>query len=174
MPTPGTTAVLALLPDADPLLEMAAQVDARGVRPGVPAHATLLYPWLPAENLDLRELERLQAVLVRAAPSSGRVPLRLTEVERAGAFVGVPVPELRLLATAVRAAFPEQVPYDGQFGQDPPVHVTVSLNAADPTAADIERLVTSSLPITAEVSAVHVVALSPDGWQILAELPLTS
>lgn len=172
MPTPGTTAVLALLPDAEPLLELAALVDTQVVRPGAPAHATLLYPWLPAEKIGPRELERLRAVLVRATPDVGRIPLRLTEVEGDGAFVGVPVPELSALATAVRAAFPEQVPYGGRFGQDPPVHVTVSLDAADHIAADIARHVTGRLPITTEVSAVHVVALSPDGWQVLAELPL--
>lgn len=172
MPMPGTTAVLALLPDAEPLLELAAQVDARVVRPGVPAHATLLYPWLPAEKVDPRELERLRTVLERAAPDVGRIPLRLTVVERAGAFVGVPVPELRSLASTVREAYPEQVPYGGRFGQNPPVHVTVSLDAPDHTAADIAHRVTGRLPITTEVSAVHVVTLSLDGWQVLAELPL--
>ncbi|WP_037897615.1 2'-5' RNA ligase family protein [Streptomyces sp. NRRL S-920] len=173
MPPPGTTAVLALLPDAEPLLELAAQVDARVVRPGVPAHATLLYPWLPADRIGATELDRLRTVLVRAAPEAGRIPVRLAEAERSGAFVGVPVPELRALATAVRVAFPEQVPYGGRFGQDPPVHVTVSLDAAAHTAADITRRVTSRLPIRTEVSAVHVVTLTPDGWHPLAELPLT-
>ncbi|MEV6757081.1 2'-5' RNA ligase family protein [Streptomyces sp. NPDC051214] len=171
---PGTTAVLALLPEAEPLLELAAQVDERVVRPGVPAHATLLYPWLPAAKVGPSELERLQAILVRAAPDVGRIHLRLAEVERGGAFVGVPVPELRSLATAVREAYPGQAPYGGRFGQNPPVHVTVSLDATDRTAADIAHRVTGRLPISAEVSTVHVVALSPDGWQVLAELPLTA
>ncbi|MEU5959388.1 2'-5' RNA ligase family protein [Streptomyces sp. NPDC047525] len=174
MPAPGTTAVLVLLPDADPLLELTAQVDAQVVRPGVPAHATLLYPWLPAEQIDAKELERLRAVLVRSAPEGGRIPLRLAEVEQAGAFIGIPVPELRALATAVRTAFPEQVPYAGRFGQDPPVHVTVSLDATSDTAADIARRVTGRLPIRTAVSAVHVVALTPDGWQVLAQFPLTT
>ncbi|MGW7080406.1 2'-5' RNA ligase family protein [Streptomyces sp. NPDC054866] len=173
MPVHGTTAVLALLPDAEPLLELAAQVDARVVRPGVPAHATLLYPWLPAEAIGATELERLRTALVRATPEVGRISLRLAEVERAGTFVGVPAPELRSLATAVRTAFPEQVPYGGRFGQEPPVHVTVALDAAAHTAADIARRVTGRLPISTEVSAVHVVALTPDGWQALAEMPLT-
>ncbi|MGW7086824.1 2'-5' RNA ligase family protein [Streptomyces sp. NPDC054871] len=173
MPVHGTTAVLALLPDAEPLLELAAQVDARVVRPGVPAHATLLYPWLPAEAIGATELERLRTALVRATPEVGRISLRLAEVERAGTFVGVPAPELHSLATAVRTAFPEQVPYGGRFGQEPPVHVTVALDAAAHTAADIARRVTGRLPISTEVSAVHVVALTPDGWQALAEMPLT-
>lgn len=176
MPAPGTTAVLALLPDAEPLLELATQIDARAVRPGIPAHATLLYPWLPTDQIGDRELEQLQTALVRATPQDGRIPLRLTAVEQTGAFINVPVPDLHAIATAVRIAFPQQTPYAGRFGHNPPVHVTVSLDAtADTaTATDITHRVTSCLPIHTEVSAIHVVTLTPNGWQNLAELPLTT
>ncbi|GAA2294722.1 hypothetical protein OKJ48_32990 [Streptomyces kunmingensis] len=57
MPHLGTTAVLAVLPAAEPLLELAAAVDERVVRPGVPAHAALLYPWLPADRAGGAELD---------------------------------------------------------------------------------------------------------------------
>ncbi|CAM5228206.1 hypothetical protein GCM10010329_47230 [Streptomyces spiroverticillatus] len=167
MPTPGTTAVLALLPDADPLLELAAEVDPRAVRPGVPAHATLLYPWLPADRIGAADLDRL-----RVAAGTGRIPVLLKEVERAGGFVGVPVPELHARAAAVRAAFPEQVPYGGRFGLEPPVHVTVALDAEERAAAEIADRVTGRLPIRTEVTCVYVVALTDDGWRGLAELPL--
>ncbi|MCX5205443.1 2'-5' RNA ligase family protein [Streptomyces sp. NBC_00237] len=173
MPTPGTTAVLALLPEADPLLDLAAGVDARAVRPGVPAHAALLYPWLAAGRIGAAELDRLRNALVRGAAGADRIPVLLAEAERTGGFVGVPVPELHALATAVRTAFPEQVPYGGRFGQDPPVHVTVALDADADTAADIAHRVTGRLPIRTEVSTVHVVTLTPDGWRGLAKLPLT-
>ncbi|MEV1025731.1 2'-5' RNA ligase family protein [Streptomyces sp. NPDC050264] len=163
----GTTAVLAVLPDAEPLLELAAGVDARVVRPGVPAHAALLYPWLPADEVGEPELDRL-----RAALPAGRIPIRLDTVEQAGGFVNIPVPELRAAAGAVRAAFPAQVPYGGRFGQDPPVHVSVALDADPGTAADIARRAAARLPITTEISALYVVALTPTGWQLLADLPL--
>ncbi|MFF0740250.1 2'-5' RNA ligase family protein [Streptomyces sp. NPDC004111] len=171
---PGTTAVLVMLPDADPLLEIAGRLDARTVRPGVPAHAALLYPWLPADRIGAAELDRLRAALVEAAAGAGRIPLLLDEVELTGSFVGVPVPELHAAASSVRTAFPEQVPYGGRFGPDPRVHVTVAMDADARTAADIARRVTGRLPIRTEVSAVHVVALTPEGWQIVAELPLTA
>ncbi|MET9494177.1 2'-5' RNA ligase family protein [Streptomyces sp. NPDC006552] len=167
MPALGTTAVLALLPDARPLLELAAAKDGRVVRPGVPAHAALLYPWLPAGRVDGAELDRL-----RAALPAGRVPVRLDTVEQTGGFVGLPVPELRALATAVRSAYPERVPYGGRFGQDPPVHVTVALDAEPGTAVDIARSIGPRLPIRTEVTALHAVALTPGGWQSLAVLPL--
>ncbi|MET9279073.1 2'-5' RNA ligase family protein [Streptomyces anthocyanicus] len=164
----GTTAVLALLPDAEPLLRAAAAVDGSAVRPGLPAHATLLYPWLPADEVGKPELRRL-----RAALPVGPVPVRLATVERTGGFVGVPVPGLDQVADAVRTAFPAQVPYGGRFGPRPQVHVTVALDAAPQAAADIARRTAAALPIATAVNTLHVVTLARAGWRGLAELPLS-
>ncbi|WP_399894961.1 2'-5' RNA ligase family protein [Streptomyces sp. BBFR51] len=163
----GTTAVLAMMPDAGPLLRSAAEVDARAVRPGVPAHAALLYPWLAVDEVGEPELHRL-----RVALPVGRVHVRMSSVERSGGFVGVPVPELGAVAKAVRTAFPEHAPYGGRFGPNPPVHVTVALDAAPEPAADIARRTAAALPITTEIDSLHVVALTPTGWRHLTELPL--
>jgi hypothetical protein len=163
----GTTAVLALLPDAEPLLRLAAEVDRTVVRPGVPAHAALLYPWLAADEVGESELHRLRVSL-----PVGPVPVGLAAVERTGGFVGVPVPELGRVADAVRTAFPAQVPYGGRFGPRPPVHVTVALDAAPQAAADIARRTAAALPIVTAVNTLHVVGLTRTGWQGLAELPL--
>jgi hypothetical protein len=162
------TAVLALLPDAEPLLRLAAEVDEMAVRPGIPAHAALLYPWLLADQVEEAELHRL-----RAALPTGPVTVRLVTVERTGGFVGVPVPELSRMADAVRTAFPAQVPYGGRFGPRPPVHVTVALDAAPQAVGEIARRTAAALPITTEVNSVHVVGLTHTGWQGLAELPLS-
>ncbi|MET9746805.1 2'-5' RNA ligase family protein [Streptomyces ardesiacus] len=163
----GTTAVLALLPQAEPLLRLAAAVDESVVRPGVPAHAALLYPWLPADEVGEPELHRL-----RAALPPGPLPVTLAAPERTAGFVGVPVPGLDRVADAVRTAFPAQVPYGGRFGPRPPVHVTVALDAPPRAAAAICRRTAAELPITAVVDTVHVVGLTRTGWQGLAELPL--
>ncbi len=156
-----------MLPDAEPLLRSAAEADAQAVRPGVPAHAALLYPWLAVDEVGERELHRL-----RAALPAGRIPIRMAAVERTGGFVGVPVPELGPVAKAVRTAFPAQAPYGGRYGPNPPVHVTVALDASPEAAADIARRTAASLPITTEVNSLQVVALTPTGWRHLTELPL--
>ncbi|NEB80667.1 hypothetical protein G3I40_36480 [Streptomyces sp. SID14478] len=165
----GTTAVLALVPEAEPLLKVAADADPRVVRPGVPAHAALLYPWRHADQVDARGLERL-----RAALPDGPVRLRLSSVEQRDGFVAVAVPELQAAASALRAAYPGSVPYGGRFGQDPPVHLTVALGADADTAQAVADRAAALLPITAEVSALYVVALTDTGWRGLAELPLSA
>ncbi|MER5949012.1 2'-5' RNA ligase family protein [Streptomyces sp. NPDC001904] len=167
MPPLGTTAVLALVPQAQPLLTLAAEVDPRVVRPGVPAHAALLYPWLPVDQVDDRALERLRAVL-----PGRRIRLRLAEVERHDGFVAVAVPELGATATAVRSVYPDRPPYGGRFGPNPPVHLTVALDAEAPVAAAVADRARALLPIAAELTSLHVVALTPAGWRELTELPL--
>ncbi|MBO1330276.1 2'-5' RNA ligase family protein [Streptomyces sp. VRA16 Mangrove soil] len=169
MTEPGTTAVVAVVPAAEPLLRRASEVDARVVRPGVPAHATLLYPWLPADRVGAPELDRL-----RHALPGDPVRIRLAEVERQDGFVAVPVPELAATAHAVRRAFPDQPPYGGRFGPNPPVHLTVALNADPAVAAEVAREIAPRLPVTAEIATVHVVALGRSGWRVLAELPLAA
>ncbi|MEU6846597.1 2'-5' RNA ligase family protein [Streptomyces sp. NPDC046716] len=168
MPPWGTTAVLALVPQAQPLLDLAAAADPRVVRPGVPAHAALLYPWLPADQVDDRALERL-----RSALPAGRITARLAEVERRAGFVAVAVPELGAAATAVRSAFADQVPYGGRFGPNPPVHLTVALGAEASVAASVADRARALLPIVAELTALHVVALTATGWRELREFPLS-
>lgn len=165
----GTTAVLALVPEGDALLEVAAGVDPRAVRPGVPAHAALLYPWLPAAEVDEAELARLRGALEGAEP----VALRLAAVERSGDFLGVPLPELDPPAAAVRAAYPRQAPYGGRFGARPPVHLTVALGATPEAAAEIERRAGERLPLAARVTELYVVELAARGWRPMAVIPLT-
>ncbi|MFE1950513.1 2'-5' RNA ligase family protein [Streptomyces sp. NPDC059524] len=169
MPETGTTAVLALVREADVLLEVAASVDARVVRAGVPAHVALLYPWIPAARLGGGGLERLSGVLSPTGP----VTVDLTRTERADGFVGVPVPGLGPLATALRAAYPRQVPYGGRFGPDPRAHLTVALGAEPGVAEAIERRAARRLPITAQVARLHVVELTSAGWRPVAHIPLT-
>jgi 2'-5' RNA ligase superfamily len=168
MPEPGTTAVLAILPAADPLLTLAASIDPLAVRPGIPAHATLLYPWIPADRIDAGRLTRLRTAL---APFQ-RIPVTLSTVERSPGFVNIPVPELEPLAAAARSAFPDQIPYGGRFGPNPPVHLTIALDTAPDTAARITELITPRLPLTTTVDTVHAVTLTATGWHPAAEISL--
>lgn len=55
VPEPGTTAVVIGLPDATPLLDAAWRIDPALVRRGVPAHVSLLYPFVPESALTVQD-----------------------------------------------------------------------------------------------------------------------
>ena len=168
VPTAGTTAVLAMVPVADELLDLAAAVDQRSVRPGIPAHAALLYPWLPVSAVTPDVVTRLTELVA----GSGAVDLQLTSAAALGGFVGIEAAELTPLATKLRAEWPELLPYGGRFGASAPVHVTVAMGSAEGDAAEIAEQVRQRLPLVQPVSGVLVVGLDGDGWQVLATTPL--
>lgn len=169
MPEPGTTAVVVVLPDASLLLEAVWRIDPTLVRRGVPAHVSLLYPFVPVSALTDRD-ERGVRSLAASFPATD---LLLEEVVTAPGFVAVAVPGLQSLVDAFRAKWPGSRPYEGRFGARPAAHVTVAMGADDPTAAaHVRAAIGSLLPLRTRAVAVQLVVLTEEGWQPRLTVPL--
>ncbi|KOU13482.1 hypothetical protein ADK52_38570 [Streptomyces sp. WM6372] len=169
MPDPGTTAVVIVLPDAAPLLDAAWRIDPALVRRGMPAHVSLLYPFVPESELTGQD----EKVVRSLAASFPAVDLLLEELVTASGFVGVTVPELQPIVDAFRAHWPGLRPYNGRFGTRPAAHVTVAMGADDATvAADVRAVVGSLLPLRTHAAAVQLVVLTEEGWQSRFAAPL--
>ncbi|ARE73388.1 hypothetical protein B6R96_05125 [Streptomyces sp. Sge12] len=169
MPEPGTTAVVILLPDAAPLLDAARRIDPALVRHGVPAHVSLLYPFVPEPALTGRD-ERSVRTLAARFPAADLV---LEELVTASGFVGVTVAELQPIVDAFRARWPGLRPYGGRFGAEPAAHVTVAMGADDPAAsAHVRAAVGSLLPLRTRAAAVQLVVLTEEGWRPRLTAPL--
>ncbi|MFD3542616.1 2'-5' RNA ligase family protein [Streptomyces sp. NPDC058662] len=169
MPEPGTTAVVIVLPDAAPLLDSAWRIDPALVRPGVPAHVSLLYPFVPEPALTGEDEESVRSL----AASSPAADVLLKELVTASGFIGVAVPELQPLVDAFHARWPDVRPYSGRFGTRPVAHVTVAMGADDPaSAADVRAAIGSLLPLRTRAAAVQLVVLTKDGWRPRLTVPL--
>ncbi|WP_326949446.1 2'-5' RNA ligase family protein [Amycolatopsis sp. NBC_01307] len=167
MPRPGTTALVILLPAAEPVVAAARRTAPELVRPGLPAHVTALYPFLPASEVTDEVLDAVRALAAAAAPVS--VPL--TELVTAPGFSAIPVPALQAIADAVCARWPDVPPYGGRFGATPDAHLTVAMGGTD---ADLERVaaeVRPLLPLAARAEALHLVALDDEGWETRLTAP---
>lgn len=169
MPAVGNTAVLVMVPAADELLDLAAAIHPRCVRPGIPAHAALMYPWLPVSAVSSEVVTRLAELVGGAGPTAVQLN---SAAAQPGGFVGIEAAELAPLASILRAEWPDLVPYGGRFGASPPVHVTVAMGAAPDDAARIAEQVGKRLPLVQLVSELCVVGLDDDGWRVLATTPL--
>jgi hypothetical protein len=165
---PEKTALVSLLPEADRLLEVAVSVNPALVRSGIPAHATILYPFLPLDELSGRNTERLRDIAT-ALPATD---VLLTEVVTEPGFVAVGVPALQPAMESVCAAWPELLPYGGRFGPTPSVHVTIAMGASEPEAERIAAELDRQLPVRALTGAMQVVALTADGWRLCLSVPL--
>ncbi|MEU9031310.1 2'-5' RNA ligase family protein [Streptomyces sp. NPDC048383] len=161
MPPIGTTAVVIELPPAEVLLRAAASVRASLVRTGLPAHVTVMYPFVPVADLGddtEREFHRL-------AGSIPAADLLLRRLVTAPGFVAVGAGELDPAIAAFRDVWPDLRPYGGRFGESPSAHVTVALGCDGTEARRVGERVRELLPLPARAEAAHLVALTDRGWQ---------
>lgn len=172
MPKEGATALVVPLPEADPLLAAVAARFPDAVRP-LPAHVTLLYPFLPADALDDQVLADLDEVF------TDRPPLRVefAECRRADGFAALlpdPAEGLSALVGELRRRWPELLPYDGRFGADVDLHLTVALNTAEATAEAVAReIVPEFTPIRSELREAWLIALQGQ-WQLRRRFAFTA
>jgi len=129
---------------------------------GIPAHMTVLYPFLDYHLVNASVRNELGALLARHRAFD----VELRECQRfPGVLYLAPVPasQLRALTEAVVSRWPEAPPYNGQFADVVP-HLTVA-QSDDPEVLDmIENDISSRLPIIARVASVHLVAHRSGRW----------
>lgn len=134
---------------------------------GVPAHVTVMYPFLPARTID----GSVEAELARITASVRPFRFRLTEV---GRFPGVlylrPVPgePFADLVDLVTRRWPAYRPYGGRYPEFVP-HVTMAQDGA--AHGDTERL-TRMLPITCHATEVLLMTETARGWRPKRRFPL--
>lgn len=156
MPVAGQTGLVVPVPAADALLGLVESRHPGTVREGVPAHVSLLYPFVDAAELDERVTRALSELVADHEPMA----VEFAECYRWGGFVALrpdPIEGLIELTRKARDRWPDLVPYEGLYGDVEP-HVTVALRASDETVLMIEREVSEQLPISVELHEVWLVA----------------
>jgi len=169
------TAVLVLVPDAEhAVAEHRAHLD-MAASWGVPAHLSVVYPFVPPADVD-------DDLLAGLAAAVGSVPAFDCVFSRTDWFGDdvlwlAPVPDtpFRELTRAVVETFPAHLPYGGIHGEPTP-HLTVGELRLGSTAEleAAERAVGAHLPIRARVKRAVLLAGRPErgAWQPVAEFAL--
>jgi 2'-5' RNA ligase len=141
---------------------------------GVPAHVTVLYPFLPPAGID----ETVLAAVRETVLTVPRFDLVLTRTDWFGDDVLWLAPEpdgpFRALTAALWARFPQAAPYGGAFDDVVP-HLTVAHGRPPPVLREAAVQVAAGLPIHAPVEAVRLIVGRPepgDSWHTMAEFPL--
>jgi 2'-5' RNA ligase len=119
---------------------------------GVPAHVTVLFPFVPAEEIDDALLEELRALFAGFEPFGFTLP-RLRRFPTTLYLEPEPAGPFRELTRAVAERWPEHQPYEGEF-EDVVPHLTVAqgepelLDAAEADVAPKLPLVTRATEAT--------------------------
>jgi 2'-5' RNA ligase len=142
---------------------------------GVPAHVTVLYPFIPAARL----VPAVRLALVRIAESLDPFDIRFERVGRFPAVVYLapePAAPFIALTEAVRAEFPGFPPYGGAFDEVVP-HLTIS-EANEPIVNEaaleaIAARAAEALPVRTRVSRLEVLIETSDGrWRSRWRIPI--
>lgn len=173
MPEPTESAVLVAVPVAEPVVAAHRARFDQAAQWGVPAHVTVLYPFVPPAEIDGGTLETLGAAV-------GAVP-RFSATWRSTGWFGADVlwlaPEpdrpFRALTASVCDAFPGYPPYGGRFDDVVP-HLTIGDHGSADELRAAERDVLERLPISMDVSTIRLMCgtNAPGSWRTIADLPL--
>lgn len=158
-PPGGESGLVILVPAAEPAIARRIAVDPQAAL-DVPAHVTVLFPFVPPDELTADHLREVDAVTSTVEPFD----FRLTEVRWFGEQVVwlSPVPDqpFARLTERLAAAFPDFPPYGGAH-DEVVVHLTVLADAEPAAMRDLAEHVAPHLPITGR--ATEVVLLGRTG-----------
>lgn len=156
-----TTAVVIVLPTAEPLLTTVRTLVPQLVR-ALPPHVSVLYP---GPDPTAQTVDDVSA-LARYVPRE----IELTQVEIGDqGFVGVTVPALDDLLQTYRTRWPSLVPYGGRYGTAPAAHMTLVMGATAGQAARISAAVAEHLPKTVRTQGPYFMEYGERGW-----IPITA
>lgn len=166
----GETALVVEVPSAEPLVRGLRERYDPSAAYGMPAHVTVLYPFLPRERLDDGVLRALRDLFAARRPFEvvfgglGRFP---------GVLYLAPEPDgpLRELTEAVMACRPEAPPYGGRFGDIVP-HLTVAEGLDGEAAAGLAADLAAGLPVTTFAGGVTLRVFDGEGWRAEGFFPL--
>jgi 2'-5' RNA ligase len=138
---------------------------------GVPAHVTVLYPFLPLAEVVPEVIERLMAIV------AGEPAFEVT-FARFGRFPGSvlwldpdPAEPFRRLTYSVWRAWPQVPPYGGLY-EDVTPHLTVAEHSDDALLDEIRADVSRMLPLSMTVTHAQLLAVRDGRWSTEAAFPL--
>lgn len=178
----AATAVVVLVPEADPVIGDLRAEHTPGGRRGMPAHVTLLVPFVDSDQLDNAVIGRVSDAMRGVGPF-GFVLRDVAHFDTGVFYLTVePVEPFRDVIARLCAAFPAFAPYAGEFTSEEVIpHCTIAVGEGfprGPTADDLvlfdraEANVRALLPIEGGVVRITVMADEPDGWRPMTEIAL--
>lgn len=152
---PDRTALLVVCPEVEPVVRHHRRRYDAAARVGVPAHVTVLYPFVAPAEVTRVVRERAAAVAAAAAPFD--LVLRRTAWFDETVLYLAPEDSdpLVALTAAVTAAFSGNPPYENRHPGTVP-HLTVARDQPYPVLREVEKAVLPVLPVHQHVAALEL------------------
>lgn len=163
-PLPDTSALYVEVPAAEPVVGEHRLAYDPAAAAGIPAHVTILYPFLEPSGIGDDVHARLRVIV------AGIEPFEVT-FGRTGRFPDVawlapdPVGPFRAMTDAVAAAWPDHPPYGGAFDEIVH-HLTIADSAPGEVLDAVERQVAPQLPIRQRVDSLALAVRRGGTWSV--------
>lgn len=168
------SALILVVPEAEELVASYRLKHDPGARLGIPAHVTVLYPFLAPEQIGEAELKRLAELFAAQSP----IQIRFEGTERFPDVLylqPLPLEPIVALTLLVAAAYPDYPPYGGVYPNINP-HLTIAYVDDDALLKRLDQQVMRDgrgrLPITSDVREVSLYEEQAEGWSLRATFPL--
>ncbi|GAA1227233.1 2'-5' RNA ligase family protein [Kitasatospora nipponensis] len=166
----GQSGLVVRIPAGEPAVRAWRERLDPSARAGVPAHVTVLFPFLDESRLDAT----VHAALAGTVAAHPAFEVRFARCERfPGVLFLVPEPDLpfRRLTEAIVERWPEAPPFGGRFDDNVP-HLTLAQHEDGAVLDEVEAGVGALLPVTARVASVELLVHDGTAWQARASFPL--
>ncbi|AJC19846.1 2'-5' RNA ligase family protein [Pandoraea pulmonicola] len=171
----ATSAFVVKVPEAEPMVADLRQQYDPSTRVGVPAHITVLYPFMAPEHIT-------PSVLSQAHRVFSSIPAFSFRLDAVGCFdkrvvflrPAVPDPFVAL-TTAIAGEFPDYPPFGGRHSEIVP-HLTVSVepDVVDPVSSALHRRLQGAVGIESRCTHITLLENSSGRWVEMCKLDLQS
>jgi 2'-5' RNA ligase len=168
------SALVVFIPAADPLVAPFRKMYDPSAGAGIPAHVTVLYPFVPPDLLTDELLATLRQLFLEVTTFNASFAKTMQFPD--GLYLEpMPAEPFRRLTKLVFKHFPDTPPYGGEFDEIIP-HLTVakveSARRLKTLAAKFQQAAREYLPIQARVDTVSLVENASGVWQVRAQFAL--
>ena len=173
MAEPTKSAIVALFPKVDEVVAPYRMKLDPSAPWGVPAHVTVLYPFVPPHAISRYLVNQIQEVAGRLHA----VDVRFERIACFGEQVVYAAPEpdewFRVATLGIFHAFPDYPPYDGEI-EDPTPHLTIGDGGPGDEMKRAGKEIEERLPLQQRLEhlALMVGSEEPDSWSVLHEFEL--
>jgi 2'-5' RNA ligase len=160
------SALVVNVPEAEPYVGALRERFDPVAKLGVPAHITVLYPFIPPEQITDTVLRKLRGVLSSLTPFDFRL-VRIARFPTALYLAPEPAQPFVGLTERIMRAFPEYPPYGGQYDSIVP-HLTVAQAGTaehDVAEAELIAALPSRVGIEASCNEVVLIENSSGRWE---------
>jgi 2'-5' RNA ligase len=166
------SALLIPAPEAEALVGSWRAVHDPSAGRGVPAHVTLVVPWVPPEQIKQEHLDELTELLADQEPFEYSLETVCWFGERVLWLSPIPAAPFKRL-TALLATHFDTPPWQGEFAEVVP-HLTVGLagHAVGYTLAEAAEDLVAKLPVHCRATEVDVMSGDGISWELVHRVPL--